>query len=182
MNLKPWFVKLSTLVLTIILSLTIFSLPASAFDEDALLRLEDRNECSGCDLSEAPLNDKNLSEANLKNANLCNAILDNADLTNANLEGAELNDATLINANLSGIDTNLKNAFLVGANLSGADISEANMQGANLKNATLRETNLCNTFLFEATMPDDTIYDSGITVLERNCPQIKSDPDDCSDF
>ena len=175
MNLKPWFLKFSTLVLTIILSLTIFSLPASAYDESDLSNFQHRKICMGCDLSDAQLDNLDLSGAYLYNSDLTKASLNNANLTKANLEKTRLNGATLINANLSGEDTNLKGAILVGANLSEANISEANMQDTNLKDATLKGTSLCDTELLGATMPDDTIYHERITDLsvwevESNCP------------
>lgn len=162
MNLKPWFLKFSTLALTIILSLTIFSLPASAYDRVQLDQLIETRQCSGCDLSGATFYNADLRDANLQGANLTGANLERAELNRANLENAELRDATL------------QDAILVDANLSAADFSNATMQGANLKDANLEEAKLCDTFLFEATMPNNTTYLEGVTDLsdykvELNC-------------
>ncbi|NEP00359.1 MAG: TIM barrel protein [Symploca sp. SIO2E9] len=173
MNLKPWFLKFSTLALTIIVSLTIFSLPAGAYEERDLQQLLETGECTGCDLSgafllgedlsQADLSNANLSQANLYNADLRQATLSNANLDEANLEGAELNNANLSNAEVE--NGALNNAILVGANLSGADFSKADMPGANLENATLAGNKLCDAILFEATMPDRTTYDEEFTNL-----------------
>ncbi|NEO00782.1 MAG: TIM barrel protein, partial [Moorea sp. SIO3I7] len=163
----------SILALTIIVSLTIFSLPASAFVQADLEKFLETGNCSGCNLSEefffgddfsgADLSNANLSNATFYNVDLNGANLSNATLTNANLERSELNNANLSEA--QGENAIFKKAILVEANLSAADFSKANMQNANLADATLKGTKLCDAFLFEATMPDGTTYLDGVTNL-----------------
>ncbi|MFN7527033.1 MAG: pentapeptide repeat-containing protein, partial [Dolichospermum sp.] len=70
MSIKLWFRGLSAFVLTIILSLTLFSLPANAFvasdvlvTSDVLVnlkRLLEKNECNKCNLSGVDLSGKDL--------------------------------------------------------------------------------------------------------------------------
>lgn len=152
MNMKPWFRQLSAIVLTIFLSLTLFSLPANAFvstDYDHLLLT---NECNGCNLTGADLSNKDLYGSALLNANLTGANLSGALLTEAKLKEANLSDANLSNADLSGVT--LSGANLTGANFScavlynalidNADLSSAILTGADLEAAIISDAKLSN--------------------------------------
>jgi uncharacterized protein YjbI with pentapeptide repeats len=152
--------------------------PAKSADVKRLLAT---NECNGCDLSNANLENANLAEASLEGANLTQANLKNADLQQAklnstymlgaNLEGANLTQAELEGANLTLATLNksiLSNANLRGANLQkanlqkadlkGADLSapsllqDANLANANLSNANLKGTNFKNANLRQANL------------------------------
>lgn len=172
MDFKPWLGKFSTFTLTIILSLTLFSLPAVAFVPNDLSKLQDTGNCYQCDLSDADLSGEQLYNADLRGANLSKTTLNGV-----NLERAELNGANFLDA--QGEDAIFKRAILVEADLSAADFPKANMQGANFENATLTGTELCEAFLFEAIMPDRTTYLEGVTDLSKydvdlNCDEAHS--------
>ena len=110
MSIKLWFRGLSAFVLTIILSLTLFSLPANAFvasdvPVNPILvnrdRLLEKNECNKCNLSGVNLSGEDLYGsaligANLTGANLSNTLLNDAKLDKANLTGANLSGSSLL--------------------------------------------------------------------------------------
>jgi uncharacterized protein YjbI with pentapeptide repeats len=87
---------------------------AQAFDEGQLQAVKTgQKECSGCDLSNASLNDLDLKKVNLAGANLEGALLMRSDLAGANLKGAKLTDARLDQVDLTKVS-------LVGVNLAKA--------------------------------------------------------------
>ena len=133
--------------------------PVAAFDGAALERLLAGQDCRGCDLSGADLQDLELSGRDLRGADLTGAALDMTNFTGANLAGADLSRATaafalFVSADLSGArqrdfqacyDQDLTDARLRGADLTGAvmcatrwlraDLSGAILNGADLTHA-----------------------------------------------
>ncbi|KAB8330656.1 pentapeptide repeat-containing protein [Scytonema tolypothrichoides VB-61278] len=99
--------------------------------------LLETNECVGCNLIGAKLNDLNLKAANLENANLQNADLERANLQGTNLAGANLQGADLGKTNIIG--ANLERANLFDADLEKANLTDANIVGANLQGADLED-------------------------------------------
>ncbi len=97
---------------------------AKAWDQADLDKLLETNECKGCDLSGALLNERNLKNAKLSGADLSNAKLFSANLDNADLSGVDLRGAMLVNARL--VAANLRDAKNVdSANFARADLSAA---------------------------------------------------------
>ena len=92
-------------------------------------------ECTGCDLSNADLENGFFQLAVLNKVNLSGSNLNGANLAGAQLNEANLSNATLHYANLSG-------ARLDGADLRGADFSFAWMNWAWLKDAKLDGANV----------------------------------------
>jgi uncharacterized protein YjbI with pentapeptide repeats len=83
-------------------------------------------DASGCDFTEATLNESNFHEATLAGATLARAKLKKAILSRVNLQGADLTGA------------DLRGAYLVGADLSqcivdGADFRDANLFAASVE-------------------------------------------------
>ena len=86
MKIKTWFRGVSAVVLTIVLSLTLFGLPANAFVfTDTSINLDhllETNECNDC----------NLSGVDLSGRDLYGSALLRADLSGANLSDVLLNE------------------------------------------------------------------------------------------
>ncbi|MCC5632088.1 pentapeptide repeat-containing protein [Nostoc sphaeroides] len=124
-------------------------------------RLLTTNECVGCNLVEAQLDNANLQAANLAGANLQEAELEKANLqgtnlTSANLQGVDLSKANLAGANLQGanlFDADLEAANLLGADLQGANLQKADLQKTNLTNANIQGANLLGADLEDALIP-----------------------------
>ncbi|MBW4687922.1 MAG: pentapeptide repeat-containing protein [Komarekiella atlantica HA4396-MV6] len=124
-------------------------------------RLLTTNECVGCNLVEAQLDNANLQAANLAGANLQKAELEKANLqgTNlatANLQGVDLSKANIAGANLQGAnlyDADLEGANLLGADLQGANLQKADLQKTNLINANIQGANLLGADLEDAIVP-----------------------------
>ena len=107
-----------------------------AWDQEAMKRLKETQECVACDLSGGNLRWANVYAAELGGApNLVNAVLDEADLSGANLYGANLEGTKLRGANLVG--ATLSWASLRGADLGGADITDARFDGATFCKTTM---------------------------------------------
>ena len=85
---------------TITVAVTLVASSASAFDPEHLKRLEDTNECTGCNLSGVSLEGKTFIGANLRSAKLSGSNLKSTVLQDANLEGADLTEAVLTDAQL----------------------------------------------------------------------------------
>ena len=125
---------------------------ASAFDEGHVSKLHALNECVGCDLGLADLQNLDPSYANftgatfqgtdlgyygprrteLSYANWAGAVLRNANLAAAVLSAAKLTDEGIRSAILQG--ALLRNGNLVGAVLSTSKLTDADIRGAALKN------------------------------------------------
>ncbi len=155
--------------------------------EELLQRYADgERDFNGVDLREASLftsdgSDPILKDAIFKGANLSQAVgyhidFSGADLSNACLEGTNIKYANLRRANLSGANlkgtnlaetdlscADLRNADLSGANISNANLTDANLLGANLSGVIQEGTLFCNT-----TMPDGSIYNDSIRVIETS--------------
>jgi uncharacterized protein YjbI with pentapeptide repeats len=100
--------------------------PAAAASDADLLRLQQANSCSGCDLTAAAL----------ARSDLYGVAISSSDLTGADLSGSLLNDARLVRSTL--VDAKLENALLIGADLSGSQLSGADLSDSHLTNAILR--------------------------------------------
>ena len=72
---------------TFILSASLVSTGAYAFDSEHLKQLKETNACSKCDLSDADLSDLDLAKAKINRTNLSGANLSGANLMFANLVG-----------------------------------------------------------------------------------------------
>ncbi|MGD9973395.1 MAG: DUF2169 domain-containing protein [Desulfatirhabdiaceae bacterium] len=127
---------------------------------EALERLRNRGELTGCDLGQCDFSGLNLAGANLSAAILQDVSWPGVDLTEANLSGAfcqnaNLTRAVLTRANLTG--TILENACLEnclardcvahraqfpGADLKGAFLKNADFENADFSRADLRHANL----------------------------------------
>ena len=70
MNIASWFRRLSTIALSILFSLTIFSAPANALVTENYKTLRETNACVSCDLSGEDLSGLDLYGAVLTGANL----------------------------------------------------------------------------------------------------------------
>jgi uncharacterized protein YjbI with pentapeptide repeats len=115
-----------------------------AWDQEAMTRLKQTQECTGCDLSGGDLRWANVYAAELGGApNLVNAVLDAADLSGANLYGANLEGTKLRGANLAG--ATLSWASLLGSDLTGADITGARFDGARFCGTTMPDGSQNNT-------------------------------------
>lgn len=168
---KPWFRKFSAAVLTIFLSLTLFSLPANAFDAKDYEKLLMTNECNGCDLSGADLSRKELygsaligtklANANLSGASLIEAKLGKADLTEANVSGADLSAVTLSEATLT--KANFSNAVLYNARMDKAKLLSTTLTGADLKAAIISDADLSNAIARGANFNDATLMRSNLS-------------------
>jgi uncharacterized protein YjbI with pentapeptide repeats len=113
--------------LVLVLSLVLgWGGPAAAASDADLLRLQQANNCSGCDLTAAAL----------ARSDLYGVAISSSDLTGADLSGSLLNDARLVRSTL--VDANLENALLIGADLSGSQLSGADLSNSHLTNAILR--------------------------------------------
>lgn len=149
--------------------------------KDALLREAKLNDANltnaimpGAKLNGATLTGADLTGANLDGAILINIKGDAATFTGANLSNADLTSAVLsctdaattstcVNlVNVQGQSALLNEATLLGADLSGADFSQGAMRNANLESATLTGTILCETDLYNAVMPNRTIYNDDV--------------------
>ena len=100
---------------------------------EALFRLLQERNCSGCRLADADLVHADLRDADLSNAKLMRANLGQAQLDGANLSGADLSFTSLRGASLRGAD-------LRGTRLYGTDLREADLTGAQLQNDALAES------------------------------------------
>lgn len=103
---------------------------ASGGPKENVRRLIETNNCPGCALSGANLEQINLPGANLEGANLSGAKLRQATLTRANLRNAVLTFAELQGANLADAD-------LRGADLRGVDLTDAYLIGTKLDASAL---------------------------------------------
>jgi|GEM_PF-298257 len=183
MNITTWFRRLSTIAISILLSLTLFSLPARAFVQTDYSKLLETKACNNCDLSGSDLsnqslygsslNGANLSNANLSGALLNSAKLESANLAGANLSGAKLTASTLSNADLTGANLShavLYNALmskakllkvdLTGADLTAAIISDADLSDASAKNAQLNKAILSRSNLSNANFSSSYLRDT----------------------
>ncbi len=124
------------LILLLLISGNLTANPLLA--SEALFRLlQDRN-CSGCkladtDLVHADLRDADLSYAELMRANLGEATLDGANLSHADLSFTSLRGASMRGANLKGAKfygTDLRDSDLTGALLDPNSLEEAHWSGA----------------------------------------------------
>lgn len=120
--------RVSILVVTFLLSLFCFILPAQAANPDHITHLLEQRSCIDC---------------NLQGADLSHADLRGVDLTRANLRKANLRGANMM-------AVILKQADLRGANLSGAntlvvDVTGANLKGANLAKVDSTTLRFCHT-------------------------------------
>jgi hypothetical protein len=119
------------------------ALPAAGYDPAHLAQAQSGDDCLGCDLTGADLQnaqldgvllmDARLGGADLSGSNLYAAQLDGADLTGAKLAGADLRDASLLSATLDGAD--LTNAEVADADFTGASLKGTNVTGANFAQA-----------------------------------------------
>jgi hypothetical protein len=124
-------------------------------------RLLTTNECVGCNLVGAQLDNVNLQAANLAGVNLQEAELEKANLqginlATANLQGVDLSKANISGANLQGanlFDADLEGANLLGADLQGANLQKADLQKTNLTNANIQGANLLGADLEDAIVP-----------------------------
>jgi uncharacterized protein YjbI with pentapeptide repeats len=96
-------------------------------------------------VSPAPSAGVNWSGCNLTNANL-----NQSNLSGANLAGANLTHATFNGANVAGIT--LTTANLTGAVLTNVDLSSVNMTGANLTQAVIKSASLNKTVMAGTTL------------------------------
>jgi uncharacterized protein YjbI with pentapeptide repeats len=97
----------------------------AASDAD-LLRLEQNNSCTRCDLTAAALS----------HADLYGVAISETDLSGADLSGSLMNDARLVESKL--VDANLRETYLTGADLSGSVLTGADLRQARLTNTILR--------------------------------------------
>ncbi len=114
---------------------------------DHLKQLVETNQCMGCDLNGADLEETHLIGADLRNADLRNANLKNANLEGADLDGADLRGA------------NLENAFLTNATMN-----YANLNGANLSYAVLFDTHVDHALMDDIDIREATIYHTKIGI------------------
>ena len=112
--------------------------PAFAFDEGHVSKLYPLNECVGCDLGIADLQNLDPSYANLTGA-----VLRNANLAAAVLSGANLTDEGIRGAILQGVL--LRNANLMGTVLSRANLTDTDIRDVVLKKIWNTGTIYCNT-------------------------------------
>ena len=118
------------LILLLLISGSFTTNPLQA--NEALFRLlQDRN-CSGCELA-----DTDLVHADLRDADLSNAKLMRANLGEAHLDGADLSGADLSFTSLRG--ASLRGANLTGAKLYGTDFRGSDLTGALLEVNALEE-------------------------------------------
>ena len=111
------------LVLTMVFGWGGAALAASDAD---LLRLEQNNSCTRCDLTAAALS----------HADLYGVAISETDLSGADLSGSLMNDARLVESKL--VDANLRETYLTGADLSGSVLTGADLRQARLTNTILR--------------------------------------------
>ena len=100
-----------------------FASPATAGDEQDLIRLLESRHCPTCQL-----NDVDLTHADLRNANLNSAYLQRANLSQAQLDGADLSGSDLSFTSLKGASlrgTDLRNSRLIGTDLRRTDLTGA---------------------------------------------------------
>jgi uncharacterized protein YjbI with pentapeptide repeats len=142
--------------------------PAKTADVKHLLAT---NECNGCDLSNANLENANLAEASLEGANLTQA-----NLKNANLQQAKLNSAYMLRANLEG--ANLTQAELEGANLTLAALNKSILSNANLWGANLQKSNLQKADLKGADLSAPSLLQDANLAISPDAKTIVSGSDD----
>ena len=134
--------------------------PAFAFDEGHVSKLYPLNECVGCDLGIADLQNLDPSYANwagavLRNANLAAAVLSAAKLTDEGIRSAILQGALLRNGNL------------VGAVLSSSKLTDADIRCAFLQGVLLRNANLMGTVVSGVNLTDAYIRGAALKNLEH---------------
>ena len=79
------------LLATITVAVTLVASSASAFDPEHLKRLEDTNECTGCNLSGVSLEGKTFIGANLRSAKLSGSNLKKYSTARCEFRGRRLN-------------------------------------------------------------------------------------------
>ena len=102
-----------------------FASPATAGNEQDLIRLLESRHCPTCQL-----NDVDLTHADLRNANLNSAYLQRANLSQAQLDGADLSGSDLSFTSLKGASlrgTDLRNSRLIGTDLRRTDLTGAQL-------------------------------------------------------
>ena len=159
--------------------------PAFAFDEGHVSKLYPLNECVGCDLGIADLQNLDPSYANLTGAtfqgaylgyygprraelsyaNWAGAVLRNANLAAAVLSAAKLTDEGIRSAILQG--ALLRNGNLVGAVLSTSKLTDADIRGAVLQGVRLRNANLMGTVVSGVNLTDAYIRGAALKNLEH---------------
>ena len=139
-------------------------------DREAVARLLETRNCTGCNLMRANFSKMDLSSTNLRGAKLSMAVLIETRLDAANLEDANLamaipdGIADLTRASLQKVNlknTKLNGAKLLGADLEGAifdgtDLSDASLLGAKVDIHKLDSAVLCRTVLPDGRMASPT--------------------------
>ena len=118
-------VSLRPLGFALIASVFGFASPATAGDEQDLIRLLESRHCPTCQL-----NDVDLTHADLRNADLNGAYLQRANLSQAQLDGADLSGSDLSFTSLQGASlrgTDLRNSRLIGTDLRRTDLTGAQL-------------------------------------------------------
>jgi len=147
MNIKPWLHRLYAIALAIVLSLTVFNLPAAAYSDADVATLESSNKCEGCDLSNYDFTQANFSlygsylvNSDLSGANLHKQLLNGADLTSVNLTNADLSEAIAMGAKFESAD------------LTSADLTQAHFDNARMDQAIMEKSNLTGIILTYAKL------------------------------
>ena len=159
--------------------------PAFAFDEGHVSKLYALNECVGCYLGIADLQNLDPSYANfigatfqggdlgyygprrteLSYANWAGAVLRNANVAAAVLSASKLTDEGFRSAILQGVL--LRNGNVVGAVLSASSLTDADSRSVILQEVILRNRNLVGAVLSTSKLTDADIRGAALKNLEH---------------
>ena len=127
----------------IAITAAIMATPSLAQNASQIARVQNGASCSGCNLFQADLTNRELKGKNYARARLRQADLSLGDFNRSNFSGTDMRDVNATGALFSGssfVRANLMNATFVGAYLEGANFAGANLSGVNFSGAEMRST------------------------------------------